>query len=168
MGIGRLQPSKQVYQTSGIATPAAEVPQQFRATPKPNSPLSSGLVVPPEYMPDIRRAPVVSRVQRKVGMRYLYARGAHRQPIERLGNSVRPQPNISAFQPDDMGPIHNAGFNDALFQAGYPGFNLGLSFKVPTLPTMGGPRTNMSLGGPITVSGNRKTVKLRRSSGRTP
>jgi hypothetical protein len=136
--------------SSGESTPAAQVPEQFKATPRPNSPIASGLDVPPEWMPDIKRAPVVDRRPRMNGIWHLYARGARRQPYERVGTpGGNPQrPYISAFQPNDMGPIRNGGFNNALYQAGYPGFNLGLSFKVPTLQTQGGPRTNMSRGGP--------------------
>lgn len=44
-------------------------------------------------------------------------------------------PFISAFQRMLHGPIVNGGFNDALYQAGYPGFNLGISFAVQTLET---------------------------------
>jgi hypothetical protein len=105
------------------------------------SPISSGMRVPSE--PTTWKAPVVFRGNRMVGIRHLYARGAVRQPISPLGTG--PDLGIavwtSDFQPDDMGPIRNAGFNDALFQAGYPGFNLGLSFKVMKLPEnqTGGP-----------------------------
>jgi hypothetical protein len=150
MPIGRLSPSQAVYQSSGESTPAAKLPDQFKATPQPASPIAAQLSVPPEWLPDIKRSPVVTRVPRMVGIWHLYARGARRQPYERVGTpGGNPQrPYISAFQPNDMGPIRNGGFNNALYQAGYPGFNLGLSFKVQTLPTMGGPRTNMSRGGP--------------------
>jgi len=163
MAFGRLQPGAQVYQVSGESTPSVKVPEKFISTPMPTSGLTSGLNVRPEWMPDIKRAPVVHRIPRMNGIRHLYARGMHRQPIERIGNNVRPRPNISAFQPNNFGPIHDAGFNDALFQAGYPGFNLGLSFKVPSLPTMGGPRTNLK--SPITVSQTRKVNRLQRASG---
>lgn len=110
------------------------------------SPVSSQLGIPSE--PTAWKAPVVYRGDRTVGMRYLYARGAVAQPISPLGTG----PDIgvavwsSDFQPDLIGPIHDAGFNDALFQAGYPGFNLGLSFKVPVSekqPT--GPGHNMHM-----------------------
>jgi hypothetical protein len=109
------------------------------------SPISSQLNVPTE--PTEWKAPVVYRGQRMTGMRYLYARGGVRQPISQLGTG----PDIgiatwnSDFQPDQVS-LHDAGFNDALFQAGYPGFNLGLSFKVPVLqesPT--GPGHNMRM-----------------------
>lgn len=105
------------------------------------SPVSSSNRVPSE--PTEWKAPVVMRGDRMVGIRHLYARGAVRQPISPLGTGpdLGQSVWISDFQPDLMGPIHNAGFNDALFQAGYPGFNLGLSFKVQKLPTnqTGGP-----------------------------
>jgi hypothetical protein len=114
------------------------------------SPISAQMAVPSE--PTEWKAPVVMRGQRKIGMRYLYARGAVRQPISPLGTG----PDIgqavwsSDFQPDFMGTIHDAGFNDALFQAGYPGYNLGLSFKVQQLaenPT-GGPGANIKMHTP--------------------
>lgn len=150
MPLGRLSPATQVYMASGESTPQAELPDQFKATPRPTSPIVSGNAVPPEWMPDIKRAPVVDRRPRMNGIWHLYARGARRQPYERVGapGGTPQRPYVSAFQANDMGPIRNGGFNNALFQAGYPGFNLGLSFKVPTLPTQGGPRTNMSRGGP--------------------
>jgi hypothetical protein len=84
-------------------------------------------------------------------MRYLYARGAVRQPISPLGTGPDLGQAVwsSDFQPDLMGPIHDAGFNDSLFQAGYPGFNLGLSFKVQTLPQqVTGPGYAMKMGSP--------------------
>ena len=118
------------------------------------SPVAAQLAVPSE--PTTWKAPVVMRGQRTVGMRYLWAHGAVRQPISPLGTGPDLGQAVwsSDFQPDQIGPIHDAGFNDALFQAGYPGFNLGLSFKVPTLqenPT-GGPGQNMSMKSPnITI-----------------
>jgi hypothetical protein len=96
------------------------------------SPIASQCAIPSE--PTEWKAPVVMRGDRVVGMRYLYARGAVAQPISPLGTG--PDIGIAVWSsdanPDFMGPIHDAGFNDALFQAGYPGFNLGLSFKVPS------------------------------------
>jgi hypothetical protein len=131
--LGRLNP--QYYQASGVATPQAQLPEQFISNPVPPSPLSGHLCVGYEGSYDIRRAPVVTRVPRMNGMRTLYGRGVTRMPIRRLGADGQPVPWNSAAQPDDMGPIRNCHFNDALYQAGYPGFNLGLSFKVPTLNT---------------------------------
>jgi len=162
MALGRLNPSQQVFMASGESTPQSKLPEKFQATPQPTSPIASQLSIPPDWMPDIATAPIVNRRPRMNGMRYLYARGAVRQPYERVGQpgGAPPRPYISAFQPNDMGPIRNAGFNDALFQAGYPGFNLGLSFKVPTLPTMQGPRTNMAGQGKRGGPGNRITDKV--------
>jgi hypothetical protein len=68
----------------------------------------------------------------------MYSRGTTRMPIRRLGADGKPIPWNSAAQPLNTGPIRNTHNNDALFQAGYPGFNLGLSFKVPTLNTTNG------------------------------
>src|SRR5215469_8620663 len=91
------------------------------------------MMVPSE--PTAWKAPVVNRHQVRRGMRYLYALGAVRQPLSVLGTGpdVGQAVWTSSFQPF-LSSLHDAGFNDALFQAGYPGFNLGLSFKVPTLP----------------------------------
>src|SRR5215469_9474968 len=119
---------------------------------KPNSTSKDfdKLVVPAE--PAAWKAPVVMRGQRRNGMRYLYAHGAVGQPISPLGTG--PDVGVavwsSEFQPDLIGPIYDAGFNDALFQAGYPGFNLGISFKVPVLQenATGGPGYNMKMRSP--------------------
>jgi hypothetical protein len=67
-----------------------------------------------------------------VGMRYLYGTGHRRMEVTRDAAGAIANPFISKFQQMLHGPIFNAGFNDALFQAGYPGFNLGLSFGVQT------------------------------------
>lgn len=165
MPLGRLNPRAQYYQAGGQATEQAELPDKFRATPQPASPLSGNQYLRPDYLNDIKREPIVNRVPRMNGMRYLYARGMHRQPIERMGNSMNPEPNISKFQPNDFGPIHNAGFNDALFQAGYPGFNLGLSFKVQQIGSMGGPRNEQGFRSPITISQNRIIKRRLRPQG---
>lgn len=166
MALGRLQPNDQYYQASGESTTQGKLPEQFKSTPVATSPIADQLNFSADWVDSVATQPRVTRVPRKHGMRYLYARGARRQPYERLGHDALPRPNISAYQPNDMGPIRDAGFNDALFQAGYPGFNLGLSFKVPTLPSMGGPRTNMDQGGPQTVSQTRRVKKLFRAIGK--
>ena len=116
----------------------------------PGAQLNSAQQVPSE--PTSWQAPVVWRGPRKAGMRYLYARGAVRQPISQLGTG--PDLGVAVWssdaQPDLMGPVHDAGFNDALFQAGYPGFNLGLSFKVQKLKEneTGGPGQNIKMSTP--------------------
>jgi hypothetical protein len=133
MGIGRLNP--QYYQSSGESTPQAQMPEQFVSNSPAESPLSDHLTVPYTSYHDFRKGPVVSRVERTNGMRTLYQRGMTRMPIMRLGADGQPVPWTSAANPVDQGPIRNSHFNDAWFQAGYPGFNLGLSFKVPTLNT---------------------------------
>lgn len=119
--------------------------------PTAASPVASHMQVPSE--PTEWKAPVVLRGQRRIGMRYLYAHGAVRQPISPIGT---PGPDtgqavwISDFQPDQIAPIRDCGFNDALFQAGYPGFNLGLSFKVQKLPEQatGGPGYTIKMHSP--------------------
>lgn len=116
---------------------------------KPNStsrPWASQAVPsePTEWM-----APIVYRGQRTNGMRYLYAHGGIEMPISFLGTG----PDIgiatwnSSFQPDQV-TLHDWGFNDLIYQAGYPGFNLGLSFKVQKLPqnATGGPGYNLKMG----------------------
>ena len=162
--IGRLSPSTPVYQVSGESTPSQKLPTKFKATPQPTSPLSSHLNVGTDFTPGPLAQCVVRRWPRMKGFRRLYARGARRMPIQRLGADGSPLPWTSSFQPNDMGPIRNAGFNDALFQAGYPGFNLGLSFKVPGIKTKNGPRVGMI--SPITISQNRRVVVYRRPSGK--
>lgn len=131
--LGRLNP--QYYQASGEATPQAEMPEQFVSNPVSASPLSGHQSYQFESYHDIRRASVVSRVERTVGMRNLYQRLHSQMPVKRLGADGQPYPWDSSFQSINQGPIRNGHFNDALYQAGYPGFNLGLSFKVPTLQT---------------------------------
>lgn len=114
------------------------------------SPISAHMAVPSEAVG--RNGAVVMRGQRKAGMRYLWSRGSRRQPISPLGTG----PDIgiatwdSAFQQDQVS-LHDAGFNDALFEAGYPGFNLGLSFKVPVSEkqSSGGPGYGMRMRSPI-------------------
>jgi hypothetical protein len=164
--IGRLNPSTQVYMTSGEATPSDKLPEKFVSTPVATSPIGSQLDVPPDWMGERTTMPIVRRWPRMKGMRYLYARGQRRMPIERVGADGIPLPWVSSFQPNNQGPIRNAGFNDALFQAGYPGFNLGLSFKVQGIKSMNGPRPGMI--SPITISQNRKVVTVNRTSGSPP
>lgn len=168
MALGRLTP--QYYQASGEATPQGKLPEKFQSTPVATSPIASQLNVGPDYEYDFHREPWVSRVPRGKGMWYLYSRGAVRQPFERVGQpgGVRPRPYVSQFQPNMAGPIRNGGFNNALFQAGYPGFNLGLSFKVPSIRSMQGPRTNMDQGSPMTTSSNRIVSALGRTTGAPP
>jgi hypothetical protein len=169
MSIGRLSPSTPVWMTSGEATPSAELPKEFVSTPVATSPIASHLATPTTFAAAPgQNSAVVRRWPRMNGMRYLYARGATPQPVGRLGmpGGIEQRPRMSRYQPDDMGPIRNAGFNDALFQAGYPGFNLGLSFKVPSINSMQGPRTNFQ--SPITVSSTRSVVPYGRPTGAPP
>lgn len=124
------------------------------------SPVSDHMRVPAET---VRwNAAFVQRAQRRKGMRYLLARGAVRQPLSAMGT---PGPDlgqavwISEFQPN-FSTLHDAGFNDALFQAGYPGFNLGLSFKVPQIDRRAGsgPGYAMQMRSPnVQVTINRQT-----------
>lgn len=102
-------------------------------------------------------------------MKYMYAAGNTRMPIQRLGADGVPYPQDSAAQPNIFGLIHNAGFNYALYQAGYPGYNLGLSFKVQqTEYNTGNPGWNMRGGGAKSMKGgSRGTMKTGRNLGRT-
>lgn len=168
MAYGRLTPQSGVWQVSGEATPSTNLPAEYVSTPMPTSPIAGNYQPATEQYNDIRRAPVVDRHERMVGMRYLYHRGAIPMPVNqgvtvtaRRGVNV----NMSAFNVNEMGPIHDAGFNDALFQAGYPGFNLGLSFKVQTLPhSVSGPGYNMRMAS--TTRGSNTVNRLRRPSGK--
>ena len=155
MALGLLQPGGAQYvQASGESTPQGKLPDQFKSTNVAPSPLSSQQRVPPDWIPpnSARRSMVVERAPRMVGMRTLYSRQVQRQPYERVGQpgGQPPRPYISGYQPNNRGPIRNGHFNDALYQAGYPGFNLGLSFKVPTIQAPSGSRIRgqMSRGGP--------------------
>lgn len=114
--------------------------------PPPVSSIASRNRVPSE--PTTWKAPVVSRAQNTVGMRYLYAHGGLKQPISELGTGKKLGIAVwSSNEQPVLVSMHDAGFNDALFQAGYPGYNLGLSFKVPTLQenATGGPGYNMRM-----------------------
>jgi hypothetical protein len=127
--------SSQYFQASGEATQQAKLPEQFESHLLPGAALTGNQVYWADSVDDIRRAPIVDRRPRMRGIWHLYRRGMIRMPIQRIGADGRPFPWVSSYQPNDQGPIRNGGFNDALYQAGYPGFNLGLSFKVPTLDT---------------------------------
>jgi len=156
---------------SGESAVQEKLPEKFKATPAPTSPIAGQLRFAAEWLPDIDRSPVVCRVPRMGGMRYLYARGAQRQPIERLGvpGGLPQRPWVSAYQPNDMGPIRDAGFYDRLFQGGYPGFNLGLSFKVQTIAPgsmAGAPRSIMNRRGPGARHQSDAVNKSRRPVGR--
>lgn len=134
MPYGRLS-SNGYYQASGESTPQAKLPDKYVSCLQPSSPLAANNPPAVEYEGDIRRAPIVNRRPRMRGMRTLYSRSM--TPMPSLDVTVRSGVNVnnSDFNRKDMGPIRNGHFNDALYQAGYPGINLGLSFKVQTLPT---------------------------------
>lgn len=154
-----------VWQVSGESTPSAPLPETFVSTPKATSPIVGNYPYASEPAGDIRRAPIVNRREDTSGMRYLYANGAVIQPdisaTARRGVNV----NMSEFNRIEHGPIHNAGFDDKHFRAGYPGFNLGLSFKVQTLPTQTtGPGFSMRMKNIVTTN-NVVVNRLRRSSG---
>lgn len=152
------------YTAEGESTPESPLPEQFVSVFPGPSPFTEQLDTPTDFAAfnSGSNSAVVQRAPRMVGMRYLYGRGMDRQPIQPLGACAIPRPWISRAQPDLEGPIHDAGFNDRLFQAGYPGFNLGLSFKVPTLPTKNAPAKNQVFA-PINISN--AVNRLRRPSG---
>jgi hypothetical protein len=151
-----------VWQVSGESTPSAQVPDEFiplnRQTNNGN--IGANLQVPPDWNGNVRRQPIVQRAERTVGMKYLYSRRANRQPIHPLGADGTPNPYTSRYQPNLMGGIRNGSFNYALYQAGYPGFNLGLSFKVPSINnetgrSPNGPGYAMNMKGPTKGLGRR-------------
>lgn len=167
--------SSQYWNASGESTPQAKLPEKYVSNRPPTSPISDHLDTPTDFRslyPGQHDA-VVRRWPRMVGMRYLYARGMTRMPIHPLGADGTPYPWRSKFQPNSQGPIRNGGFDDANFQAGYPGFNLGLSFKVPNIHknnqiTAGG-RTNIGPQRFVSAQPDSRAVnKLRRSSGAPP
>lgn len=86
---------------------------------------------PPAHSAPSTRAPVVNRRNRLKGMRFLYSRGA--QVNRQFQMRATGQVQSSRFQPQ-IASTWFACFNDALYQAGYPGTNLGISEKVPTIP----------------------------------
>jgi hypothetical protein len=171
MGLGRLQPGMQVFQESGEAAVQQKLPKKFISNTPATSPISDHLTpprAPTGYAgstPHLLASGVV-RQERTIGMRYLYAIGHQTQPVLRLGADGPPYPWDSSFNEQDAGPIRNGGFNDALFQAGYPGINLGLSFKVPVINAPSGYRPTGVQGGPVPTRGQMKlhniTQKLTR------
>lgn len=160
--------SAATWQASGEATPSAPLPEQYVPSARASNMMHDSLRVPPDWNGNVKREPIVQRAQRTVGMKYLYASGATRMPINRVGADGVPYPFDSSFQPNLHGPIHNAGFNYALYQAGYPGYNLGLSFKVQqTVTPIDGPGATMRGGGPKSAKGaSRGTTGLTRALGR--
>jgi hypothetical protein len=159
--LGRLQPA-QFYQASGEATPQAQLPEQFVSNPPPSSPLTSANAPPHAYWHDIRTRSYVQRMERTVGMRTVYARGMTRMPIRRDGADGTPRPWNSAANRNDMGTIRNCHFNDALFQAGYPGYNLALSFKVIGLNTLPGRSRSADLT-PANINVSNNTTLVQRA-----
>lgn len=75
-------------------------------------------------------APVVNSAFRRKGMRYLYSCGARMNSWFKMIATGAVE--STKFQPI-TDHVYDASFNDALYEAGYPQ-NLGLSFKVPTIP----------------------------------
>jgi hypothetical protein len=172
MPYGRLGANTQVFQASGEATEQSPVPTEFTSSNMPvTSRITSQLSIPPEFNGNIKKMPIVQRAQRTKGMVYLYNRGAHAMPIHPLGADGVPLPYTSKYNPNDMGPIRNCGFNHALFEAGYPGFNLALSFKVQTINKEPGRLTSpgyaMRMRGPKSqYAATQKTPSQTRASGR--
>jgi hypothetical protein len=76
-------------------------------------------------------ASVVQRKPIRKGERFIYGRGASRirQFIMRATGAVQ----SSAFQPMTAHTWISTAY-DAMYMAGYPGINLGISEKVPTIP----------------------------------
>jgi hypothetical protein len=131
--LGMNSASSGFWQVSGEATPSVPVPEKFIPGARSVSAIHDNLRVPPDWNGNVKRQPIVQRAERTIGMKYLYVRGAYPMPVHPLGADGMPIPWTSSFQRNVYGLIHNGGFNAAIFQAGYPGFNLGLSFKVPNI-----------------------------------
>lgn len=110
-----------------------------------------GTEMRPNTEPTRWQAPIVNRAQDTRGMRYLYADMHQRQPVSPLGTGADVGIAVwsSEFQPN-LGTLRDYGFYDLIYRAGYPGFNLGLSFKVPVNPSVGGqgPGSNMHMQTP--------------------
>jgi hypothetical protein len=135
--IGSNSASSGYWNASGEATPSEKLPEKFVPGARGTHDISANLRIPPDWNGNVKRQPIVQRAQRTIGMKYLYVRGANPMPIHPLGADGTPMPWTSSFQRMIYGLIHNGGFNAAIFQAGYPGFNLGLSFKVPNINDQG-------------------------------
>jgi hypothetical protein len=154
MGVlqSRMQPTPQTTEVAAGSDRMAfkDVQPESVKTLSP-SPISDHMDIPSE--PTRWDAPYVNHGQNTRGMRYLYARGTDAIPLQALGAGGNKRMGMavwnSEFQPDRLG-LHDAGFNDRLFQAGYPGFNLMLSFKVQTNPS-----ADSSRAGPGTTTMSR-------------
>lgn len=106
---------------------------------KPNTgnAINSANAVP--SAPTTWKAPVVHRGQDTRGMRYLWADQTVPIPLSSVGIPGSEIGNTvwsSAFQAF-QGSLRDYGFYDLLYRAGYPGFNLALSFRVPVNPSVG-------------------------------
>lgn len=164
--------SAAVWQASGEATPSVKLPDQYVPTARSTNAIHSAQAMPPDWNGNVRREPIVQRAERTVGMKYMYVRGQVRMPIHPLGADGTPVPWDSSFQPNLQGIIHNAGFNNALYQAGYPGYNLGISFKVQNIndastlaPATGRAGTQRRSTGPKSnKGGSRSTTPFRRNT----
>ena len=181
--IGRNIRSAQRYNASGEATEQVELPENFKATPQPSSPLNANLAPPTDHLAFFPGQPnaVVRRWPRMDGLRYLYASGMRRMPVPRIGANAIPRPASSAYQPNSHGPIHDAGFYDRYFETGtlpngigWPGrANLGLSFKVEKIPRNTAASSPMSastrMSGPRSARpASTKIIPIKRVSGETP
>lgn len=139
------------YQPSQAVAVAGQLEPIEPAYMKPvvaNGHISENLRIPSE--PTTWKAPVVWRGQDTTGMRYTYLgpyASQKRMPLQPLGvEFAGPSVWSGEFQPDQRYQV-DRGYYDRLFRAGYPGFNLGLSFKVPTLQenATGGPGYNLRM-----------------------
>jgi hypothetical protein len=107
------------------APPSVPIPEMLVT----RSPITS--IIPGNSRTPVSGAPVVNRKNRIQGMRYLFSRGA--KYIRQFRMIATGQVESTRFQPATAW-TWDGSFNDALFQFGYPGYNLGLSEKVPTIP----------------------------------
>lgn len=164
--------SAATWNASGEATPSAPLPEKFVPTARSTNAINGSVAYAPDWNGNVQREPIVQRAARTVGMKYLYVDGATPVPVHPLGADGPPYPFRSGFQRNIVGLIHNAGFNYALYQAGYPGYNLGLSFKVPTITDeqgrnlTGGPGMSIASGPRNIKGGSRGTTRIGRMMGR--
>ena len=108
------------------APPVVPIPEMITS----QVPATYGSVAPCATAPQ-NGAPVVDRHERQIGLRFLFSRGGRR--FRQFIMMATGQVQSSAFQPYNAW-TWNASFNDSIYQAGYPGTNLGWSFKAATIP----------------------------------
>lgn len=128
------------------------------------SPLGSPYPAPHDPAMSYLDAPIVKRGQNVRGMRYIWADIRQRMPVSPLGTG--PDVSIGVWSSEFQsyqGSLRDYGFYDKLFMAGYPGFNLGISFRAAQNPSIAtaSPGANMRMKPPPT---NISVTILRRAT----